>query len=123
MKLIDKSEVAKVGIPKHRDQKFVEYVKAIEPYVKILREDIEKDKTREDNLTGIGSKKITAKNMAKMLGQYFENHHYKSIYNGIRYALWKYDIVVEVHTSNTGNKFFLMRKRQTSDKQPFGLQD
>lgn len=122
MELIEKSDVIYVGTPKHRKQKFVEYAKAIEPYINILQEDIEKDKNREGNITGIGSKKFTTKNMAKMLGPYFENNHYKSIYNGLRYVLWKYDIAVEVHTSNTGNKYFLMRKRQESDKLSLGGQ-
>lgn len=122
MELIEKSDVIYVGTPKHRKQKFVEYAKAIEPYIKILQEDIEKDENREDNITSIGSKKIGAQNMAKMLGPYFENNHYKSIYNGLRYVLWKHGIAVEVHTSNTGNKYFLMRKIQESDKLSLGDQ-
>lgn len=121
MELIEKSEVIYVGTPKHRKEKFVEYAKAIEPYIKLFKEDIEEDRKREDNITGIGSKRIGTQNMAKMLGTYFENNHYKSIYNGIRYVLWKHGIAVEVHTSGTGNRYFLMRKRQESDKLSFGL--
>lgn len=110
MKLIEESEVNKLSLRK-KGRKYDLYRIAIERCLKIIMEEIEttekekrKDITTEDY-------RINEEKLREMLGERLKDNSTDGILRGIRYHLWKHDIVVYTMNRPSGKRVFFFRKK------------
>lgn len=110
MELIEESEVNKLSLRK-KGKKFDLYRRSIEYHLKTIIAGIEisekekkKDVTTEDY-------RINEEKLREMLGEHLKNNSIDGIIRGIRYHLWKYNIVVYTMIIPSGKRAFFFRKK------------
>lgn len=112
--LIEESEVNKLSLRK-QGKKFLLYQKAIEPYFHEIKHNITKSEE--------GFYRIGEKTLRDMLGKHLGKNSIGGIHRGLRYCLWKNDIVIDKTLRTDGLHNFYFRKRVKSDALPIGLQE
>lgn len=110
MELIDESEVNKLSLRK-KGKKFDLYRRAIEYHLKtiIAGIDISEKEKRKDTTTK--DYRINEEKLREMLGERLKDNSTDGILRGIRYHLWKYNIVVYTMTRPNGKRTFFFRKK------------
>lgn len=114
LELIDETDVNKLSLRKP-GKRFLLYQKAIEPYIKEIKNNIAKSEN--------GFYRIGEKTLRDMLGEHLSNNSIKGIYQGLQFCLWKKDIVVWIQPRVDRKKNFHFRRRRKSDVLPISLQD
>jgi hypothetical protein len=114
LELVSEVDVNKLSLRK-AGKKYLLYDKAIGPYVKEIRKEIAESDGKKY--------KIKEETLREMLGYHLKNNSIIGIYQGLRYTLWKYNIVVYTRPRLSGKKNFYFRNRRKSEALPPCLQE
>ncbi len=97
--------------------KFGKYAEAIERtnLVPWLRESIEKSSDKYV--------RILTREIAREMGEEFEEKSEAAIYWGVKFILFHEDIIVDIGMSNNDESMLVMRKRNKEDKLPYSLKN
>lgn len=119
MQLIYESKVNKLSLRK-KGEKFGLYGKAIEYYLKTIKEgieNVEKEKTKDVNTKDY---RINEEDLREMLGEHLKDNSIAGILRGLRYHLWKYNITVYTAIRPSRKMAFFFRKLCDADAIPYG---
>lgn len=81
------------------------YWEAVKPLVPFLKEMIKE----QDTVI------IKVDTMKKELGPYFVDKDWTTVFTGLKYVLWHYDMVIKSGTHKDGGKLFLIRNKINGD--------
>ncbi len=100
---------------KNRGKKYKNYRLAIEKILPFLKESLEKSKN--------GVIRIKIKDIAKEMGDKFENKNSTSLMWGLKFTLFNEGIMVKSGKHNDGSDILIMTHRTENDKLPPSLEE